>query len=418
MSLNAETGPSNVEDNDDDDSQFRTSQPAAIPMDVDAAGPDEANDSGEEEWVAEMVQMDSVAAQVAATLVGLVVYGASSDNGSGEEEEEKEKASAEKSEKKNTATRMKDEKTGDADNEREEEPVNLNQRLRQGKTQPAMHTYMHTYMVEMEEEGLLELVDKKCDRCCSGHQCLLPVKSDNGHPTCAECLISSHGCLNHIAHSAPARKKPTHSSKGKAKAGTSSSPIKHLQVFVLVLCLKPSGHPPTANEPTQPEADPSTMPTALDFMVEFQSFHSHPMQERPTPGHDPVTDFTFNLAERCLGGLTHPRVAVWDCILALMHQLIAAHWVLELVTLTACSQLMKNTVKGAWREKETPESASQATGFLGQWQGGNPSWVDDLGGHSTLGTLRNFATDDGIALKEEEVDFLIDRQYLHKIEEP
>ncbi len=47
----------------------------------------------------------------------------------------------------------------------------------------------------------------------------------------------------------------------------------------------------------------------------------------------------------------------------------------------------------------------------------NPSWVDDLGGHSTLGTLRIFDTHDGIALKEEEVNFLIDRQYLHTIEE-
>ncbi len=56
--------------------------------------------------------------------------------------------------------------------------------------------------------------------------------------------------------------------------------------------------------------------------------------------------------------------------------------------------------------------------ILLQQHGGNPSWADDLGGHSALGTLRIFDTDDGIALKEEEVDFLIDRQYLHTIEEP
>ncbi len=56
--------------------------------------------------------------------------------------------------------------------------------------------------------------------------------------------------------------------------------------------------------------------------------------------------------------------------------------------------------------------------ILLQWHGRNPSWVDDLCGHSALGTLRIFDTDDSIALKEEEVDFLIDRQYPHTIEEP
>ncbi len=56
--------------------------------------------------------------------------------------------------------------------------------------------------------------------------------------------------------------------------------------------------------------------------------------------------------------------------------------------------------------------------ILLQWHGGNPSWVDDLGGHSTLRTLRLFDTDNGVALKEGEVDFLIDRQYLHRTEEP
>ncbi len=56
--------------------------------------------------------------------------------------------------------------------------------------------------------------------------------------------------------------------------------------------------------------------------------------------------------------------------------------------------------------------------ILLQRRGGNPSWADDLGGHSALGTLRIFDTDNGVALKEEEVDFLIDRQYLHRIEEP
>ncbi len=55
--------------------------------------------------------------------------------------------------------------------------------------------------------------------------------------------------------------------------------------------------------------------------------------------------------------------------------------------------------------------------ILLQRHGSDPRWADDLGGHSALGTLRIFDTDNGVALKEEEVNFLIDRQYLHKIEE-
>ncbi len=53
-----------------------------------------------------------------------------------------------------------------------------------------------------------------------------------------------------------------------------------------------------------------------------------------------------------------------------------------------------------------------------QGHGGDPSWADDLGGHAVLGSLRIFDTHNGVALQEEEVDFLIDRQYLHRIEEP
>ncbi len=56
--------------------------------------------------------------------------------------------------------------------------------------------------------------------------------------------------------------------------------------------------------------------------------------------------------------------------------------------------------------------------ILLQRRGGNPSWADVLGGHSVLGTLRIFDTDNGVALKEEEVDLLIDKQYLHRIEKP
>ncbi len=124
MSSDTDTGPSDVEGKDGDDSRFGTRQPASVPMDVDPAGSDMANHSGEEEQVAEEVQVDSAAAQVAATLADLVVYGASSDDGSGEEEEEEEKESAEGSEKKkNAATRKDDEQTGDADDERDKEEV-------------------------------------------------------------------------------------------------------------------------------------------------------------------------------------------------------------------------------------------------------------------------------------------------------
>ncbi len=124
VSLDVDTGPSDVEGEDDNDSWFRTRPPATDPMDVDPAGPDEANHLGKEERVAEEVQADSAAAQVAATLADLVAYGASSDDGSGEEEEEEEKESTEGSEKKkNVATRKDDEQTGDADNKRDKEEV-------------------------------------------------------------------------------------------------------------------------------------------------------------------------------------------------------------------------------------------------------------------------------------------------------
>ncbi|PBL00085.1 hypothetical protein ARMGADRAFT_1072454 [Armillaria gallica] len=333
VSSDADTGPSDREGNDNEDVGYGAAQRPASPMEVDPAAP-EGEPSGDktgEEWRgASEMRADLAAAWAAATLAALVVYGTSSDDGSEEEEEEVEGEVEQKSQ-----AERKEDMDHDADDEREEEPevdelegggasdaaptlkekgytctgwpVDLNQHLRQGKTQLAMRAYM----VEMEEEGLLEPVDKKCSQCRGRHCCLLPVDSDNGHPACTECLISSHGCPNHITHSAPARKKLTRLSKGKVKAVPSSFPVKRPQAFVL------------------PEAGPSTMPTALDFMVEFQSFHSHPMQERPTPGHDPIIDFAFNLAERCLGGLTHPREAAWDRILALTHQLIAAHWVLE-----------------------------------------------------------------------------------------
>ncbi len=64
------------------------------------------------------------------------------------------------------------------------------------------------------------------------------------------------------------------------------------------------------------------------------------------------------------------------------------------------------------------DSQQALLAILLQWHSRNPSWADDLGGHNALRTLRLFDTDNGVALKEEEVDFLIDRQYLNRIEEP
>ncbi|PBK84296.1 hypothetical protein ARMGADRAFT_1088530 [Armillaria gallica] len=218
-------------------------------------------------------------------------------------------------------------------------PIHLNQRLRQGKTQPAMCTHM----VEMEEEGLLEPADEKCD-CCHGRcHCLLPIESNNGHPTCAECLISSHGCPNHIACTTPAKKKPVHSTKGKTRADP--TPAKRLQAFMLVPCLH-QGNPAPAGTTNQPEVGLSSTPSAMKLLDEYDTFSSHPIQSRPPLGHgrsthlssscftDPlplhaIINFAFNLEERCSSGLSHPREVAWDRILALTHQLVAAHQALE-----------------------------------------------------------------------------------------
>ncbi len=100
---------------------------------------------------------------------------------------------------------------------------------------------------------------------------------------------SASSAVTAIPTASPAPLQPRKSRPARQKVrqrrGPSNSPVKRPQAFVMVPRLKPSGHPPTADEPAQPEAGPSAMPTALDFMVEFQSFRSRPMQERPTPGH-------------------------------------------------------------------------------------------------------------------------------------
>ncbi len=77
-----------------------------------------------------------------------------------------------------------------------------------------------------------------------------------------------------------------------------------------------------------------------------------------------------------------------------------------------------DSLGGQINELAVSDSQRALLAILLQQHGGNPSWADVLGGHSALGTLRIFDTENGVALKEEEVDFLIDRQYLHRIEEP
>ncbi|PBK89473.1 hypothetical protein ARMGADRAFT_1033048 [Armillaria gallica] len=198
MSSDADTGPSDMEGDGNEDMGCRVAQPPATPMDVDLPVPEgkpDRNKTGEEWRVVSETEADSAAAQAAATLVGLVMYSASSDDSSGEDEgeveegnegevEEEEDGEVEeevKPKRKSSADRKEEEKDRDADDEREEEeevdelegggasnavaalrkkgytctswPVDLNQHLRQGKTQPAMHAYM----VEMEEEGVLEV---------------------------------------------------------------------------------------------------------------------------------------------------------------------------------------------------------------------------------------------------------------------
>ncbi len=87
-------------------------------MDVDPAVPEDkpSRDKTGEEW---QVASETLADLAAATLAGLVMYSASSDDGSGEEEGEVEEEVKQKG--KSLAERKKEEKDGDTDNEREEE---------------------------------------------------------------------------------------------------------------------------------------------------------------------------------------------------------------------------------------------------------------------------------------------------------
>ncbi len=122
VSSDADTGPSDGEGNEDEDVGYGAAQQPATPMDVDLAVPEgkpSGNKTGKEWQVVSETLADSAAVQVAATLVGLVTYGASSDDESGNKEAEvKEEV---KPRKKSAADRKMEEKDRDADDEREEE---------------------------------------------------------------------------------------------------------------------------------------------------------------------------------------------------------------------------------------------------------------------------------------------------------
>ncbi len=93
VSSDVDTGPSDGEGNDNKDVGYGVAQPPATPMDVNLAvleGEPSGNETGEEWWVASEMRADSAAAQAAATLAGLVVYRASSDDSSGEDKAEVE----------------------------------------------------------------------------------------------------------------------------------------------------------------------------------------------------------------------------------------------------------------------------------------------------------------------------------------
>ncbi|PBK83200.1 hypothetical protein ARMGADRAFT_1038005 [Armillaria gallica] len=320
VSSDADTGPSNMEGDGNEDVGYGAAQPPATPMDVDLPAPEgepDGNETGEEWRVTSEMRADSAAAQAAATLAGLVAYGASSDDGSGEDEGEVEEEV--KPKRKSSADRKEEEKDCDTNDEREEEEkvdelegreasdtapalkkkgytctgwlVDLNQRLRQDKTQPAMHAYM----VEMEEEGVLEPADKKYSRC---HD------SNNGHPTCAECLISSHGCPNHIACAIPVKKKATHLDKGKGKVGP--APIKRPQAFMLVPCLKLNSQPPATGEPTQPE--PSLVKPPPSFSGNHDHGHEHDLHLHPEHCHEEKV--THHWYEDSDGKIGHVNVKI------------------------------------------------------------------------------------------------------------
>ncbi|PBK84529.1 hypothetical protein ARMGADRAFT_1088300 [Armillaria gallica] len=280
VSSDMDTGVSNEEGNNDKDVGYRAAQSPAHPMDIDpiaSEGKPGRNKVGEEWQVASEMRADL--AQAAATLAGLVAYGTSSDNASGDEEEKEEE------EKK---VEGEEDKTSDTDNEREEEEEWeeheewLNGREVSDSTPKskvpwvkASQPAMRTHMLEMEEEGVLE-------------------QMRSATAVMAGAIVS---CQEEAT-------------------------------IVLVPCLC-QGNPAPVGTTSQPEVGPSSTSSATALLKEYNTFTSCPMQHRPPLGHDAVINFAFNLEEHCAGGLSHPREVAWDQILTLTHQLVVAYQALK-----------------------------------------------------------------------------------------
>ncbi|KAK0474421.1 hypothetical protein IW261DRAFT_1423001 [Armillaria novae-zelandiae] len=277
-------------------------------------------------------------------------------------------------------------------------PLALNQQLREGRMQPVMRANMEA----MQDEGLLLAASTKCDRCkaASGRSCRIPADSDNGRPSCAECLISSHSCPSHLAPATRAAHLPM-----IPKVSTA-----HRQVVVRVPCIGEVAH-------------------------EYRRIEGSQMNLHPPVGGDSTTDFAFGLVER-LGLQSHPCKAAWDRIVAASEQIVAGYHALQ----------YKLQNYGPFDEADVerlltncfPESALDEghADFLGEripspvitdgeraalWiligrHGGSPSWVEHLGGHDIRTTLNilNLGSR-SIEVKEEEVDELIARGVLYTI---
>ncbi|PBK89884.1 hypothetical protein ARMGADRAFT_1032959 [Armillaria gallica] len=110
--FDVDTGPSDGEGNDNEDVGYEAAQPPTILMVIDPPMPEgepSRNETSEKWRVTSETRADSAAVQAAATLVGLVAYRASSDDGSGEDkaEDEAEVKEEVKPKKKSEADRKK-----------------------------------------------------------------------------------------------------------------------------------------------------------------------------------------------------------------------------------------------------------------------------------------------------------------------
>ncbi|KAK0480556.1 hypothetical protein IW261DRAFT_1563237 [Armillaria novae-zelandiae] len=268
-------------------------------------------------------------------------------------------------------------------------PLALNQRLREGRMQPAMRANMEA----MQEDGILLAASTKCDRCkaTSGRSCRIPADSDNGRPSCAECLISSHSCPSHLAPATQAARPPM----------ICKAPTVRRQVVV-------------------------TVPHIGDVTQEYRRIEGSQMNPRPPVGGDSTTDFAFGLVER-LGLRSHPREAAWDWIVAASGQIVAGYHALQ-YELQNYGPFDEADIECLLTNRFPETFLDGQPDFLGERipspvvtdgervalrvligrHGGSPSWVEHLGGHNIRTTLNilNLGSH-SIKVKEEEVDELI-----------